>query len=225
MSGTIIIIAAIVCLLITAIILLRASWYVINNACSKFQKTLLSKEYETLKSGDIILFAPVLHNFTNSLITQNLFSHIGMLVDYPGMGLCITESNGSTKLKKSGGAHVFKLLARLKNYDGCFYLMRLNKTLDKDREKTLIETSNTVVDHPYPNFKTKFLSLIGISDITRHCFQHTGMLLEKCKLLPEELEVGFISSADISSIYKYKLPDGYSYDFPVQIIYDIPDNL
>lgn len=220
-----IIIATIICLLITAIILNRASYYVINNACSNFKKKLLSSEYETLKSGDIILFAPILHNFTNSLITGNLFSHIGMIVNDPEKGICISETNGKTRIKKSAGAHIFKLLARLKNYDGSFYLLRLNKPLDKDREELLIETANNVTDHVYPGFKSGLKYLIGLNDPARHCFQHVAYLLKKINLLPEDFKPDFISSAQIPSFYKHELPDDYRYEFPVQLLYDLPDEL
>lgn len=220
-----IIIAAIICLLITSIVLNRGSYYVINNACSKFQRTLLTTEYETLKSGDIILFAPIIHNFTNSFITQNLFSHIAMIVNDPIKGLCLSETNGRTRIKKSAGAHLFKFLARLKNYDGSFYLMRLNKPLDKEREELLIKTANEVIDHPYPGFKEGSLYLMGGSFDQRHCFMHTSYLLEKINLLPDGFNNDFINSTEITSIYKKELPDEYSYSFPIQLVYDIPDEL
>lgn len=220
-----VVIAAIICLLIVSMVLNRASFYVINNACSNFQKTLLSREYETLKSGDIILFAPIIHNFTNSMITQNLFSHIGLLVNDPVKGMCISETNGKTRLKQSAGAHLFKLLARLKNYDGCFYLMRLNKPLDKEREQLLITVSNSVEDHPYPSLKEGLMYLMGKSFEARHCFMHVCMLLEKIRLLPDGYKYDFISSAELSSFYKIELPDGYKYNFPIQMLYDLPDNL
>lgn len=214
------IIIATICLLLISIILLRASYYLINNACSKFQKTLLSEEYKSLKSGDIILFAPILHNFTNSLLTMNLFSHIGMIVNDPELGICISETNGSNRIKKSGGAEIFPFLARLKNYEGCFYLMRLNMQLDEKREEILLKSVKEIIDWPYPSFKTKLLSLIGCVDNTRHCFQHTGWLLKQIGLLPPEIELGFTSSGDISSIYKFELPDGYKYHFPVQLVHN-----
>lgn len=220
-----IIIAAIICLLITAIILNRASYYTINNAGSKFKKKLLSKEYETLKSGDIILFAPILHNFTNSLITGNLFSHIGVIINDPKKGICISETNGANRIKRSAGAHVFKLLARLKNYDGSFYLMRLNKPLDKQREDLLIETANSATGHVYPGLKAGLKYLLGMNDESRHCFQHTAFLLEKINLLPKDFKPDFISSAQISSFYKIELPDKYMYQFPVQLLHDLPDDL
>jgi hypothetical protein len=218
-------IAAIICLLIVSIILNRGSYYVINNACSKFQKVLLTDEYKSLKSGDIILFAPILHNFTNSIITQNLFAHIAIVVNDPVKGLCVSETNGQTRIKKSAGAHIFKLLARLKNYDGCFYLMRLNKPLDKQREELLIKTANEVIDHSYPGFKEGVLYLMGGSFEARHCFMHVAFLLEKIKLLPEGFKPDFITSSELSSFYKQQLPDDYRFEFPVQLIYDIPDGL
>ena len=229
-----IILAAIICLIIVAIGLNRASTYVIKNACSKFKKTLLSKEYDTLKSGDIILFTPSLHNFTNSLLTGCYFSHIGMVVKSENggkgprsddEGLYMSETNGITAIKTTGGAAFFPLLSRLKYYDGGHFLMRLNKPLDQERKNKLLKLSKEVLDHPYPSLKTKVLSAVGLSnDNTRHCFQHVGFLLQQMNLLPPEIDLGIFSSANISTIFRYKLNNGYQYEYPVQMVYDLPDD-
>lgn len=220
-----IIIAAIICLIIISIILLRGSKYLIKNAGSKFPKSTISREYFGLKSGDILLFTSNVHNFTNSFLTMNFFSHIGIVVENPSNPgsdeLFISETNGPIRINRKGGAFIFPLLYRLKHYDGNIYLMRLNKPLSREKIDKLFNISNEIIGWPYPSLKSKALSMIGISDKSRHCFQHVGHLLTEIGLVPKNINLGLVSSTDISSIYGIKLMDGYEYKYPIQLSYDI----
>jgi hypothetical protein len=218
--------AAIICLLSISIVLLRGSKYLIKNAGSKFNRILLSREYFGLKPGDILLFTSNVHNFTNSFLTMNFFSHVGILTKNGDNNdgddsLYISETNGPIRINRKGGAYIFPLLFRLKHYDGNIYLMRLNKELDKDRLAILQDETKQVIGHPYPSLKTKALSSLGISDNSRHCFQHVGHILKKLNLIPENTDLGLVSSTDLSSLYEVPLEDGYKYSYPEQLVYDI----
>lgn len=204
----------------------------------RHERARLSTVFPTLKSGDILLFIAHTHGLTNSLGTNDLFTHCGMVVR-TGDRLLVSEATVDTLMPdpQSDGeiaipehATLTPLLARLKHYAGATYLMRLSRRLDAGREAILLE--RTREELPYPTMKYMLLALVGVQRHwrARHCMQHVAWLLDEMAMTPlplrEEgrslLDSGFFgSSRAVSTLPGEDLGDGYSYAPPVEILYDI----
>lgn len=114
------------------------------------------------------------------------------------------------------GLQILPLLVRLKYcYGNDHYLMKLNKPLNIDRQKILIdEIHKSTIRH---------LSLINIFRKKKfHCFQQVIYLLDKMKLTDNLIKNSNVLTSCNKLVYIYKiiLNDNYMYDKPMQILYD-----
>jgi hypothetical protein len=134
-------------------------------------------------------------------------------------------SNKREGWKTNYGSDILPLLVRIKYYPGDSFLMKLNKPLDAEREELLIKYAHEQC--PYPTF-LQGLSIIIEQNFgqqitnARHCFQHVGYLLDKMNITNNISDNGIYSICKkIANIYKEKLNDGYQYNTPIKILYDV----
>jgi hypothetical protein len=183
----------------------RALRYYGKYQSARFPRARLSDLFTHLKTGDILLFVPFAHGFYNSMLTDDLFSHAAMIVSRDG-SLYTSEATEGAELGSAGharpGADLVPLLARLKNYSGTAYVMRLNKSLPQ----TVADKINGMAGetHPYPTLM-QIVKGAGIVDAS--------------------FQPGFLNSKAITEIadagIKKPLLNGYSYLPPLQILYDL----
>jgi hypothetical protein len=215
-------------------IILRCSSY-----CSKYdgvlhQKVLLSEVEDELKSGDIIFFIAHVHGFTNSLLTKDLYSHVGMVLRTQE-GLFLSESTANypsgVDAEFYQGSQIHPFHARLANYSGSLFLMRLEHPLTEGQRRILVDRVRTQT--PYPGIISALLSVVGVSNDKRerHCMQHVAWLLDEMGLTPDELadrgkklaRTGlFASSRAVSTLSGKALGKGANkYKNVVQMLYDL----
>ena len=174
--------------------LVRAADYYRETRALHFPKVLASEVLPSLKTGDIILFVASTHDFTNSTLTQSLFSHGGMVVcEQTGeLGEAASISSGNTKcLSEStlysaaatgheplqSGANTTPLKERLQGYSGTVYCMRRRRPLNS-AQCAAVQAAAARRDCPYPNSMQILYGLAGFRCYARHCFQHVGFLLD-----------------------------------------------
>jgi hypothetical protein len=123
------------------------------------------------------------------------------------------------------GSDILPLLVRLKYYPGDCFLMRLNKPLCIEMEEKLIKYANK--ECPYPTIM-QGLSIIVEQNFgkqktnARHCFQHVGYLLDKIGITNNISDNGIYSICKkVANIYQEKLNNGYRYETPIKILYDV----
>lgn len=225
--GIVVAIVVLISLLIIAAVTLMAVGYVRGYAYyDAFQdfiapRRLLTDIAPTLKTGDILLFIASAHGFTNSMLTHNVFSHVGMVIEsLSGGELLLSESTRGSKHSPAGAALVL-LWERINNYCGQIFLMRLAAPLSDKRISMLQRASKERC--PYPSFR-KMLSALFLGDrSTRHCFQHVAALLEAAGMVSDELRdrVGYFAvSGAIADLPEMQLPDGIRYESPIEIVRD-----
>lgn len=187
----------------------------------KFKRALYSDVRHSLKSGDIILFVAHTHGLTNSLFTFDLFSHGGVVVEGADGELYLSDSNNSA------GASIRPLLQVLDDYGGMRFLMSLSRPLDSDRKIQILQAAARKL--PYPTVSDSVRALFGAKThrYARHCMQHVAWMLDTIRLTPESCtpsmlkSTGFFgSSRAVTAIYNKKLPDGYRYLSPVELLLD-----
>jgi len=129
--------------------------------------------------------------------------------------------------KTNYGADLLPLLVRLKYYPGECFIMKLNKPLDVIREQILL---NAIEEKcPYPTAPQAMAIVVEKTILqnqktyARHCFQHIAKLLDTMNITNNILdEYGFFSICNkIAYIDGKKLNDGFLYETPIKIIYDI----
>lgn len=238
-----IIVAAIVMLIIVLIVafmcmgMCRLTEYSARYNTVRTPRGKLSEHYLTLKTGDIILFVSSTHSPSNSILTQTFYSHVGIILR-EGDLVYITEAQtgaelmprpGKSDFRMRPGADITPLLTRLKYYTGSYYILRLSRPLDPEREELVKNIAERTYQdrYPYPSTKQLVLGLFGVKTRSRHCFQHVAHILDKIGLTPLHRSAplqdsGFLKICDeICEIHKRQLPDGYYYEPPCQLIYDI----
>jgi len=255
-------------IIIILLILLIGSFGMMNRVFSYYKKyeyahiltnVTISNIYNSLKTGDIILFKCNTLFLPNILLTHIYFTHIGMVIkkknsykDNIENDIYISETNPSDEYlprdynKKSGlyklkpfiskkngwksnyGTDLLPLLVRLKYYPGDCFIMRLNKPLDKRREDILAKCVLEKCPYPTPFqglkifIEEKFGKNYTNSICAKHCFQHVGNLLDKIELTNNILKSGIISICNkVAYLSENELNDGYMYEIPKKIIYDI----
>jgi len=124
------------------------------------------------------------------------------------------------------GANIIPLKPRLKYFAGDYYLMRLNKNLTDNQELELINDTTKIIK--YPKFTQMISNLIKeeILNIHKkkemHCFEYMGYLLDKMKITNNISLNNTINICNtISQIYNKELNNGYFYETPIKLIYDI----
>jgi hypothetical protein len=129
--------------------------------------------------------------------------------------------------KTKYGSDLLPLLIRIKYFPGDCFIMRLNKELDQKRQKILYSAIQEFCPYPTPSQIIKMAIekkiLKSQKTYARHCFQHVAYLLDKMKLTNNILDSSGIVSicGEIGYIDGKKLNDGYTYDTPIKILYDI----
>jgi len=202
----------------------------------------ISDIYDNLKSGDIILYKCNTISLPSVFLTHVYFSHIGIVLK-SGNDLFISETNPSFEYipsnynnvnsflnakggwKTKYGSDILPLLVRIKYYPGDSFLVRLNKPLDAEKQKILIKYAHEQC--PYPTI-IQGLSIFIEENFgkpktrARHCFQHVGYLLDKMGITNNISDHGIYSICKkMANIYNKKLNDGYQYETPIKILYDV----
>ena len=173
----------------------------------------------------------------NELKKKNIINNLFISETNPSYEYLPRDYNKETNLckseplnKKEGwrtnyGSDILPLLVRIKYYPGDSFLMRLNKPLDAKREELLIKYSHE--ECPYPTI-LQGLSIIIEQNFgeqktnERHCFKHVGYLLDKINITNNISDNGIYSICKkIANIHQEKLNDGYQYNIPIKILYDI----
>jgi hypothetical protein len=204
----------------------------------------LSELYPALKTGDLVLFVAATHSPANSVLTQTFFSHAGVLLRagelvyiaeaQPGLELMPATPAGAPNGRRGAecrmrrGADLTPMLTRLKFYTGLYYVLRLSRPLDAAREEALRREAERLCRerYPYPSVGQILRGLLGGESETRHCFQHVAHLLGVARLdplgRPPLREAGFCEVCrELCGIAGRPLPDGYYYEPPAQIVYDV----
>ena len=124
------------------------------------------------------------------------------------------------------------LLTRLKYYTGNTYVMRLSRKLDRDRESNLVLEAVRLRsrEYPYPSWSQALAEhVLGRASKARHCFQHVANLLDQARLCPVDNGRPLASNGllqvcrDVCNLAGRELPDGYTYESPVEIVYNLND--
>jgi hypothetical protein len=207
----------------------RASQYYMWNTFVQHPRVLWSEIHDKLKAGDVLLFVGSAHNLMTSMLTQVLYSHAAIIVSRNGE-LYMSESTVvepymvNPKLGIQAytrhGTNVIPLLDRVSNYCGQVFVMPLNKKLSAAAEDRVWQAAATPC--PYPSTKQAFMGLVGIRTSSRHCFQHTGHMIDviglKLKQKKPLSEMGVVEVVlEIVDLPGKDLGQGYSY-FPIQNI-------
>jgi hypothetical protein len=114
----------------------------------------------------------------------------------------------------------------VKYYPGECFIMRLNKPLNNKKKELLSKIVMEKCPYPTPLQGLKMIieEKLGQQNThAKHCFQHIGNLLDKIGLTNNIIKKhGIISICDkIAYLSEKKLNDGYMYEVPKRIIYDI----
>lgn len=208
-------------------IILRSVSYVKKFYCYHSDKAKLSKIYRELKTGDIVLYTSGVHDFSNSLLTSCLFSHVGMIIKSKSGQLFISESAIKQPFKDDtwsfpmSGSTVLPFFSRIKNYTGMIFIQQLSKELSVENEKNVRDAAIQSVGNPYPTFSEGLSSILfNKKNKSRHCFQHLAFLLKSANII--DLEDSFTGICNsLSNLSNKKLNNNYMYSEPKQLIYDI----
>ena len=200
----------------------------------------VSDAYHHLKTGDLLMFASCMSSAPHSIIWKQPYDHIGMVIRGEGDLVYNSETSPENPFMKTpdgtierlpAGASMSPLLARLKHYNGFAYLMRLSRALDPARSQTARALAEhlTRVGFKYP---TPAQFLLGLAlgrkaHDARHCGQHVSHILDEIGLTPLD-QKGRLSELDfvkvglvLGELPGRPLPDGYYYEPPVRLVYDI----
>lgn len=186
----------------------------------RHKRACLSKWLPVLKSGDIILFIAHTHGFTNSLITWDLYSHAGMVVQL-GEEIYLSES--------AADPHSDCFLQRLKQYPGMSFLMRLEHPLTPAQAETLRARAQERVSYPSV-FQIMMQTVFDFPTHkkSRHCMQHVAWLLDEIGLTPDHCPRNlenfgvFASSRAVTTLPGQPLGGGTNrYMEIVELLYDL----
>jgi len=209
----------------------------------------ISEIYDSLKTGDIIFFRANSLSMPCAFFTHSYFTHIGIVIkdefknfnSYVNIYINETNPEGTeylplnynknwyqldpnVKKKKKGwtllnGNKLNPLLVRIKYFPGDCYLMKLNKELDNKRKSLLLKYSSKKIAYPITPMGAvnAFLKKDNL-----HCFQYIAYLLDKINITNIAKLYGISSiCGEFGKLFNKKLNDGYIYEIPKRIIYDI----
>ena len=260
-------------IILVLIVILIGSISIIRREFNYFQKyenvrilnyIPISELYDSLKTGDIILFKSHSKSLSSTVLTHVYYTHIGIVIKpHMHMGkastsLClnadeiplyISETNPAFEYlpinynsknfdlkpakythngwRTNNGTDLLPLLIRIKYYPGDSFIMSLNKKLDPKREDLLIKYTKEFCPYPTP---VQGLQILMEQKFTnkqktdaRHCYQHVANLLDRINITNNLFsDYGVISICKkLAYIYGEKLNDGYMYNKPIKIVYDI----
>lgn len=153
----------------------------------------MSSQFETLKTGDIILFIASAQWIMNSSFLGNIYTHIGMVVKKGDKLYCAETGSSGARYKPNKtngepvqaqkGSCLIPLMTRLKYYNGQTCFMQLKHALSPESEQKILEAAQEKTYYPtvwqiikgYFGMKTKG---------TAHCAQYIGRLLDAGGLVP-----------------------------------------
>lgn len=221
-------------LLIIAII-----WHIRNLVTVKeiytvipLKRYLLSNEYKNLKAGDIIYTRSSIAAY-QELIIPYIYKHIAIIVEFDNKlyvaetsGKGIIGRSGIKLIKRKGGVDIYPLRDRLKNAIGPVFLSKLNKPLTMEQNDKLQDTVIYHFGEQYPSLIKLYMIFILKMPIKTTMYCHTFVwqcLINMVLVNPEKKTANQIGKF-ITSIYDYQLNDGYSYEYPKQLIYDFECN-
>lgn len=178
--------AAVVALLLT--LLARAYWYYARFATTYFPRA--SVVDTPLRAGDLIFFVSNTHMYYNSLFTQDIFSHAGMVVEGPGGGLWLSESARGPPyagLGQTGRAALSPLYNRLYHYPGSVVVQKVAPELPPRLKAQLWRLAQE--DAPYPSAGYLVAGAVGVERALfrrpqRHCMAHVAWLVDELGLRP-----------------------------------------
>lgn len=237
----IVVVATIVLLIIVAVavvlpygILVRATECGHLHAADRAPRAKISEVYDSLKTGDILLFASSVPVLSNIGITQTLYSHAALLCRsgdivttseaQMGAELVPAATGGAAATHMRPGAASAPLLTRIKYYSGRVYVMRLSRELDSARERRLTAAADALhrAEYPYPTATGACAAAVfGIPAPARHCFQHVAYLLGVAGLGLGSGSGIIQVCRDVCSIANRPLADGFFYESPIELLYDI----
>lgn len=234
-AATIFILTCIIVATAPCIIVKRAILYNRAHQYPVGARAYMSEIYPHLKTGDILLFrgiSPLPHRY----VTGALFEHAAVLlregeliyiseIEPGGARLMPDPDTPGTEIHMAPGVNSTPLLARVKYYNGIIYVMRLSRALDVGRERALKAAARGSCTYPSLLHGAAELAL-GLKTGTRHCFQHVAHVVDAAGLTPagaQFADAGFLEVCrEICSLGGGRpLSDGYYYEPPVEIVYDI----
>lgn len=211
----------------------RATAYYAKFEVMRFQRALVSDVCFSMKAGDLVFFVSAAHNFTNSMLTGEFFSHGGVVVEHAGV-LYLSEALGNSVVARGAAGDIraapfsrlSPLLSRLKNYCGAAYWVALGAPLSAEQKDSLWRAAQ--VRHPYPSALQALAGFLGFKTESRHCFQHVAWMLDQAGLVPDgtapkKLEdEGFLGTARaVLALPGARLQGGARYLQPKLLLYDL----
>jgi len=166
----------------------------------------------------------------------------------PGLELMPDPDYPSKDIYMMAGVDEVPLLTRIKYHKGKVYIMRISQPINNDIETRIKKKAFQLLcsNNPYPTTKQAAYALLGISPgysvnmhnqvvKPNHCFQHVAHILDAADLAPVQIDAdgammpgppihqaGFTQVCrDICNLPGKMLWGGYSYDVPLEIVYDI----
>ena len=238
--ATIILLIVVLAVAFPYIILVRIMEYNQMYITVRTPRAKISEIYPHLKTGDMLMFVSASHLPANSGLSQTFFSHAAMLMRegdliytseaQMGTELMPNPDRPDTDYHMKKGAASAPMLTRVKFYTGNTYVMRLSRALDSARERLLKATADRLhsVGHAYPTARQALAAVVlGRRAPARHCFQHVAHILDEVGLTPLNrstplADSGFLQVCrDVCGLANCALPDGYCYEPPIELVYDI----
>lgn len=215
----------------------RAYQYCEEFACMRFPRASLVDNPPS--AGDVVLFVCHAHMFFNSVITQDMYTHAGMVAEDPDTGeLWLSESaRGSMYPSDSGEimgpqrATLTPLHYRLQQYPGTIVLLRLSPALAPPLKSQLWKLAQETAKYPHVPYLA--LQLLRVERLLfpspqRHCMAHVAWLADELGLRPAAdtaplQDRGPVSvCSSVTTMYKRGASaSGYRYAPPVELLYDL----
>ena len=194
----------------------------------KYPYARISDIYDSLKTGDIIVFVHNVRYPFEPRMSAARFGHPTMVIE-DKKGLYITEANAggydeyrNDCIRYRSGGNVNPLLPKLKFYDGRYYVYRLSDKLTPVMKAKLLEEVYRCNESTYPTFMEMLKSIPGNKHAARQCFEHAEHLLETIGFRPfKGTRTIYELVYAMCRLHEIDLHDTYYYEPPVEIIYDV----
>lgn len=193
------------------------------------EKAILSKEYDNLNTGDLILLRSTLTSpIADLFMSKFVFKHIGLVININNVKY-ITEINNYKnifyKTKKEtvlmpAGIAIVPLLTRLKYYAGLMFISKLKHSLSTEQETALI---NKVYELEkictYPSMTVLFQNFVlgfPMPNNVMHCYSYIYTLLKFVNIIDDDIYKGFDLANFIINIASHP-----KYNSLRNLVYDI----
>ena len=188
----------------------------------RFPRELVSDAYDTLRTGDVVLFESTGH-ISRIIVTKTYFGHVGVVLR-SGDGVYISETGLGSELmpdpaapgqnlRLRKGVDLVPFLIRVKYYPGEVFLARQSPPLNEAQAAALWQIATAW--SPYPNIFDAALHMVRSpvlrSRTPRHCFQHVAHALSAVGALAGE-RVACLDSAQAVCEWAKR---------PVRLVYDL----